>query len=125
MSKYLNEAGLAYYDGKQKERLAQKADVTAVPTKLSQLSNDAGFLTGADADTFAKKSDLTSVYRYKGSVADAADLPASENTVGDVWNVEATGMNYAWTGSGWDALGEALSVESITNSEIDAITTEG
>ena len=68
----------------------------------------------------ALKSDLTRVYRYKGSVTNYASLPM-ENAVGDVWNVEATGMNYAWTGEGWDALGETFSVESITNAEIDAI----
>ena len=31
-------------------------------------------------------------------------------------------MNYAWTGKGWDALGEAFAIESITNAEIDTIT---
>lgn len=146
MSKYLNEAGLAYYDGKQKERLAKKADVSALPTKLSQLSNDAGFITGADvpdwakeaakpaytaaevgaipaadADNFALKSDLTNVYKYKGSVATVAELPASGNTAGDVYNVTATDMNYGWTGSAWDPLGQLLSIDSITNAEIDTI----
>lgn len=146
MSKYLNEAGLAYYDGKQKERLAQKANLSALPKKLSDLTNDTGFITGeeiptwakaetkptytatevgaipaADADTFAKKSDLTSVYKYKGSVATVAELPASGNTEGDVWNVEATDMNYGWTGTAWDPLGQMFSVDSITNAEIDTI----
>lgn len=73
----------------------------------------------------ALKSDLTSLYRYKGSVINYASLPVSGNTVGDVWNVEATGMNYAWTGEDWDALGQAFQIESITNAEIDAITSEG
>lgn len=73
----------------------------------------------------ALKSDLTSVYRYKGSVTNYASLPIANNAVGDVWNVEATGMNYAWTGEGWDALGEAFAIESITNAEIDTITAEG
>ena len=146
MSKYLNEAGLAYYDGKQKERLAQKANLSALPTKLSDLTNDTGFITGeavpawakaetkpaytaaevgaipaADADTFARKSDLTSVYKYKGSVATVAELPASGNTEGDVWNVEATDMNYGWTGTAWDPLGQMFSIDSITNDEIDTI----
>lgn len=68
----------------------------------------------------ALKSDLTSLYRFCGSVTNFAALP-EENTAGDVWNVEATGMNYAWTGEGWDALGEVFEVEGITNAEIDAI----
>lgn len=69
----------------------------------------------------ALKSELTSLYRFKGSVANFASLPAEGNTAGDVWNVEATGMNYAWTGSEWDALGEVFEVECITNAEIDTI----
>lgn len=70
----------------------------------------------------ALKSDLTSLYRYKGSVTNYASLPVSENETGDVYNVEATGMNYAWTGGDWDALGQAFQIEAITNAEIDAIT---
>lgn len=69
----------------------------------------------------ALKSDLTSVYRYKGSVANYASLPAADNVVGDVWNVEATGMNYAWDGEKWDPLGETITIENITNAEIDTI----
>ena len=69
----------------------------------------------------ALKSDLSSVYRYKGSVENYASLPAEGNEVGDVWNVEATGMNYAWDGTKWDALGETIQIESITNAEIDTI----
>lgn len=69
----------------------------------------------------ALKSDLASLYRYKGSVANFASLPAAENTAGDVWNVEATGMNYAWNGTDWDALGQSFEIQAITNGEIDAI----
>lgn len=70
----------------------------------------------------ALKSDLTSLYRYKGSVTNYASLPAANNQVGDVWNVEATGMNYAWTGEDWDALGQSFEIQAITNAEIDQIT---
>lgn len=266
MAKYLNEAGLAYYDGKIRERLAKKADVSSLPTKLSELTNDKGYITGADvpegaaasatvpkmdgaaaageenafargdhvhptdttrlsttgdgsqvtvsfnpaeekgtpgsgetlsvimgklaknfaelgalaykdgigaseldaavkaslakadtalqsftetdptvpdwakaavkpsytagevgaipaseADSFARKSDLTNVYKYKGTVATADELPADGNTAGDVWNVEASDMNYGWTGSDWDPLGQMFSIDSITNGEIDTI----
>ena len=266
MAKYLNETGLALYDAKMKERLGKKADADAVPSKLSELQNDAGYITGADvpegaaasttipkmdgaanpgsemafargdhthptdatrlavngdgsqvtvsfnpaaeqtapesgdtlaviagkvvkyltglgllafrdsvsqtdldaavqaslaradtalqsyaetdptvpawakeaskpsytaaevgaipvdqADEFAKKSDLTCVYKYKGSVATVAELPAADNETGDVWNVESTDMNYGWTGSAWDPLGQIFDIEAITAAEIDAI----
>lgn len=69
----------------------------------------------------AMKSDLSSVYRYKGSVATYAALPTEDLTSGDVYNVETNGMNYAWTGTEWDPLGEAFEISTITDEEIDAL----
>lgn len=93
-------------------------------TKPTYTASEVGAIPASDADTFAKKSELTNVYKYKGSVAAFANLPAEGNTAGDVYNVESSGMNYAWTGTTWDALGEIFEIESITNAEIDAITAE-
>lgn len=76
---------------------------------------------GAAGD-YVLKSDIANAYRYKGSVANYAALPAEGSQVGDVWNVEDTGMNYGWTGAEWDALGEVFTVDPITNADIDAIT---
>ena len=64
---------------------------------------------------------MTSAMHYKGSVATVADLPASNNVVGDFYNVTATGENYAWTGSDWDNTGSIVDLANITNSEIDII----
>lgn len=69
----------------------------------------------------ALKDDITNVYRYKGSVSDFALLPSENNEIGDVYNVESTDMNYAWNGEAWDPLGSLLTVQSITNAEIDQI----
>ena len=166
MAKYLDETGLAYFWAKIKEKLAAKADSTALPTKTSDLTNDSGFITAkdvpegetdptvpawakaeskpsytaaevgalpdsthipstvaelSDSSDYAKKSDLTNVYKYKGSVAAVSDLPSSGNTTGDVYNVEATDMNYAWNGTAWDPLGQIFSISSITNTEIDTV----
>lgn len=123
-------------------------DDTAIPTKVSDLTNDSGFITGVApasasaagtmsaahysklealptaaslASTYAAKSDITNMYKHKGSVTTTANLPTTGNTVGDVYNVTSTGMNYVWTGDAWDALGEIFSIDSITNSEIDTI----
>lgn len=73
------------------------------------------------ADTYAKKTDISGMYKYKGSVATTDKLPSSGNTTGDVYNVEANGMNYAWDGTKWDALGETFTITSVTNAEIDTI----
>lgn len=78
------------------------------------------------ADTYAKKTDIAGVYKYKGSVATESALPASPAT-GDVYNIEsassygAAGANVAWNGTAWDSLGEIFTIASITNAEIDTI----
>ena len=84
-------------------------------TKLSGFS---------DAGDYAKKTDISGLYKYKGSKATFSALPTSGNVAGDVWNVEDTGMNYAWTGTAWDALGATFEINSITNGEIDTITAD-
>lgn len=71
----------------------------------------------------AVKGDLASVYKFKGSVANYAALPTEGLEVGFVYNVEDTGMNYAWTGTEWDALGQAFSITAISNEQIDALFT--
>lgn len=76
------------------------------------------------ADDYAKKTDITGLYKYKGSKASYSLLPTTGNEAGDVWNTEDTGMNYAWTGEAWDALGGTFKIDPITNTEIDEITAE-
>jgi len=85
---------------------------TAEKNKLAEFSS---------ASDYALKSDITNMYKYKGSVATVSALPSSDNTTGDVYNVEASGMNYAWNGTAWDALGEIFTITAITNSELDTI----
>lgn len=76
------------------------------------------------ASDYALKSQISTAYKYKGSKATYSALPPDRNEVGDVWNMEDTGMNYAWTGEEWDALGQVLEIQAITNGEIDSITDE-
>ena len=55
---------------------------------------------------------------YKGFMEQHEPL-----TSGDVYNTTDTGMNYAWTGTSWDALGGSVSDESVKE-DIDKIETE-
>lgn len=57
-------------------------------------------------------SAVSSVYKYKGSVANQSALPSSNQAVGDVYNVEDTGDNYAWDGSKWDKLAGTVDLSS-------------
>lgn len=80
------------------------------------------------ADAYTKTEidgKMNAAMHYKGSVATVEDLPASNNEVGDVYNVTATGENYAWapaqgsTPAGWDVFGSSL--QALSSAEIDAI----
>lgn len=94
-----------------------KVDGAAVPVN--------GKAVNIDLSAFAKKTDIASAYNYKGSKATFADLPTSGNAVGDVWNVEANGMNYAWTGSEWDPLGGSVDLSGYVTAEQHAAALEG
>jgi len=113
-----------------------KEDITAlgVPaqdtTYNAATANANGLMSKADkakldafseASDYAKKSDITAMYKFKGSVATIGDLPSTGNVTGDSYNVTASGMNYVWTGAEWDALGTVLEIEYLTNAEIDTI----
>ena len=93
---------------------------TVVYDALSQIGGKAD---ASALNNYALKTDIASMYKYKGSVATVSALPSSDNTTGDVYNVESTGMNYAWNGSAWDALGESFQITAITNAELDSICT--
>ena len=51
---------------------------------------------------------ISTVYRYKGSVANYAALPTVNREVGDTYNLLDNGANYAWTDYGWDKLSETI-----------------
>lgn len=124
-NEFLNKTGLSYLWGRITSIFATKQEVAAisVPTKVSDLTNDSNYQTGQQVSASIAAA-MTSAYRYKGSVATVNDLPASGNTAGDVYDVQATGVNYAWTGSAWDALGSIVDTSTLWGkSELTAITT--
>lgn len=55
---------------------------------------------------------LLSVLDYKGTVDTEASLP-EDAALGDVYNVTDTGMNYAWNGTQWDALGAVTTLATL------------
>ena len=108
-------------------------DIT-VPTVGGTLTlNEVNFKTAitdtnkglTEADAYTKEevdAKITSVYRFRGSVATYNDLPTEGNVQGDVWNVEDTGANYAWTSTEWDKLSETVDLTPYLTKE-DAAST--
>ena len=58
--------------------------------------------------------DIGTVFTIKGSVATVADLPSTDNSIGDVYYVEAVSAGYVWITSTtypngyWEELGEPI-----------------
>lgn len=83
---------------------ANKPISNATQTALNAKANSADVYTKADVDS-AITSAVSSVYKYKGSVANYSALASKTWMVTwDVWNTEDTNMNYAWTWTAWDPL---------------------
>ena len=55
-------------------------------------------------DTTKADLDLDKVFQYRGQVASYNKLPTKNRVIGDTYNVQDTGENYAWNGSSWDLL---------------------
>jgi len=139
LGKVVPEKGVDYYTTEDKaemvsETKTQVLEEITIPTKTSQLQNDSGFITNSvnDLVNYYKKTEtytktevdnkISSVYKYKGSVATYADLPSSDLTIGDVYNVEEDGSNYAWNGTTWDKLGGEVDLSAYyTKTQTDTL----
>lgn len=110
--------------------------------EVNTLITQKGYITSSGVDTklqqYALKSDVSSALKYKGSKNTYAELPSSENEVGDVWNIVQAdpshsvkaGDNVAWNGTSWDVLSGTVDLSAyvqaddlveITTGEIDNI----
>ena len=104
--------------------LQLKADKT-------QLNN---YVTTATANTtYAKKSDITNIYKFKGTKTNYADLPTTNRVTGDVWNITnadavhgiKAGDNVAWNGTAWDNLSGTVDLSAYaTTSTTDAMSAD-
>lgn len=121
---YCEQGSYAETYAKSKNIPVVYTDIKA--TTLDGKANVADVYTTTQVDTkLEKKADKTyvdtkvsSVYKYKGTVASVSALPTVDLTVGDVYNVETAGTigsgesavkvnagdNVAWTGTAWDIL---------------------
>lgn len=83
---------------------AEKTTVQQIQQTLDTKADKSDTYTKTEVD-----AKVSSVYRFMGSVATVDALPA-DATVGDTYNIEADGSNYAWTGTTWDKLSETVNL---------------
>ena len=154
---YLDQPGLERLVDYINNSLNNKANVGDVPANVvvqSDLENYAlksdipaemdlsGYATKQELEDYATETALqdlenkvTGVYHFRGSVADLDALTAIENPAeGDVYNIEDTGMNAAWTGTAWDEFGTIVdltpyaleeNINALTIPQVDAILYSG
>lgn len=132
-NEYLNQRGLRYFWlYKLKPLFKDKVDKDGDKI-LSTYDFDDSYKGKIDTldSTYAKKTEISQLMHYVGSVDTYADLTAiTDAKEGHVYNVASDGMNYVYivdpttsTGS-WDALGASFEISSISNTEIDDIMAE-
>ncbi|MDD7391191.1 MAG: phage tail protein [Lachnospiraceae bacterium] len=96
--------------------------VQEVEQIIAQIPSD--YVKNSEFEAYKKEisNKIAAVYRFKGSVANYAALPAVNREVGDTYNLLDTGANYAWTDSGWDKLSETIDLSGYaTKDEIPSV----
>ena len=110
-------------DKTQLNSLATKTELNGKADK-TQLNN---YVTTATANsTYAKKSDITNIYKFKGTKTNYADLPTTDRVTGDVWNITnadakhgiKAGDNVAWNGTAWDNLSGTVDLSAYATKDI-------
>lgn len=109
-----NDSGFITKEVNDLTNYTKTSDLPSVATSgnFADLQNKPTTIAGYGiTDAYTKTeidNKVASVYKYKGNVATYAALPSTGQVVGDVYNVEENGANYAWDGTTWDKLGETI-----------------
>ena len=129
-TKVVYEALQLKADKTQLNSLATKTELSSKADK-TQLNN---YVTTTTANsTYAKKSDITNIYKFKGTKTNYADLPTTNRVTGDVWNITnadaehgiKAGDNVAWNDTAWDNLSGTVDLSAYaTTTTTDAMSAD-
>lgn len=111
--------------------LAKLGTVAVTADQVALITTNKNGLASLKSDVetnYAKKSDITAMFRYKGTKATQAELPGSGNQTGDVWYVTEKDTEFVWKGSEWEEFGPAIDLSpyaqtSWTTQQIEAAKT--
>lgn len=100
---------------------------STVMAEIGDVDSDLQGYKTTVAETYATKSEISAAFIYKGSKDTYAELPASGNKTGDVWNIVTAdpthgikaGDNVAWNGTAWDVLGGVTDLSAYFNKNSD------
>ena len=113
---YLDYNGLSYYNSKIKEYIDSNGKIKeiGVRTVSDGAYTNVSIVDGQariDLSDYARKSDVASALKYKGSVASFSNLPTSPS-IGDLYTVEDENVNYAWDGEKWNKMGSGIDISN-------------
>lgn len=110
------------YTTTEKNKLAglENPTIKTVKVNNSPLTPDGTKAVNIDLSNYALKTDITNVYKWKGTKSTYSALPTTGNAVGDVWNIEQAdpenninaGDNVAWDGEKWDKLAGSFNIDT-------------
>lgn len=102
---------------------ALRDDLVTEKTRVINAEENLDNIKANKADVYTKTEidgKLTAVMHFKGTKETYDDLPDS-GSVGDVWNILDSGVNYAWDGEKWDKLSETLDLSPYAlNTDVDS-----
>lgn len=115
--------------------LTDKPTIPTIPTNISTFTNDSGYQTASNVNTaiataltgYATESyvqtavqNLGNVFTIKGSVSTVANLPSTNNSIGDVYYVAEKQAGYIWIEidnvAQWEELGETIDLSNYVQS---------
>ena len=117
-------------DGTTTAKSSVKTTITITDTTSDTTHPLIGDITiSGDTITVTRKSltdlGLAAALKYQGSKASYSNLPTTGNVKGDVWNVNDTGKNYAWSGEAWDDLGGTIDLSGLQPKDADLTAIAG
>ena len=106
---------------------AQQASTVAGQSDWTETNNSSpAFIKNKpDLSVYALKSEISTIYRYKGTVATYDQLPVASQVIGDAYNVASddkshgikAGDNVVWNGTYWDNLSGYVDLSPYLTSE--------
>lgn len=130
-AKFLDQTGLTHFKGKIDGELAKKANVNAIPSNVSQLTNDSDYQTGTQVSS-AIATAVGGITGFEYRVLGPEEELPEEGTKGTIYLKPIDGSEdkniheeYIWIGNKYEKLGTtAVDLSEYFNtSNLTAIST--
>ena len=122
-----SEANRAHTEAERAKEYAENAAAGQINSDWAETdpSQKSFIKNKPDLSVYALKSEISTIYRYKGTVATYDQLPVASQVIGDAYNVASddkshgikAGDNVVWNGTYWDNLSGYVDLSPYLTSE--------